>query len=358
MSHAICAQHFTDAHAGDVIPLINRALENAKLRRHSDYISRVMLLCTPHYANLVEDMAHHCVAKTNCMNVWGGCASGLLGQGQIFFDQPAIVLALFGESFEPRSDNDHITLCLTENEQALLNHAQLDAVEPDSALLPANTLGLLSYGANYAKMPRIEHGRMCEDDLCSTTLRVCSPMVFNSEGLSFFTDVQTVTESNGLFLIGVDGKQAALALNCPNQQTRPVGLRLQLIHEKGESWIPVMEIHPDGTLGLAAPVGRGQKVRLARRTQQAIDQELLKWQHSVEGTFGSKAPELGVLFTGFERSQLCHEHDNDIAHLLKAFPNTEWLGVFGQAAWLSQSDHIITPPRNNRLSVCLFDTPA
>ncbi|HEX4880327.1 MAG TPA: hypothetical protein VFV39_10815 [Limnobacter sp.] len=358
MSHAICAQDFEEATLDHGLQLLARAMEKANLRRHSDYVSRVLLICTPHYAPLLEDLAHACMAKTNCMNVWGGCASGLLGQGQVFFDKPALVIGLFGEIFESKShEADSLNLCLIENEQALLASSEINTVEPDSALLQANTLGLLSYGANYAKMPRIENGRACHEDFCQTTLRVKSPLVFNSEGLTFFTDVQTVTESNGLFLIGVEGQTAAQALNCPEHQTRPVGLRLQVIHEQGESWVPVMEIHADGTLGLAAPVMKGQRVRLARRTQQAIAQELPQWQAALHTTFGEQGPSMGIMFSGFERSHLCHADENDIASVLQAFPRTEWLGVFGQAAWLSQGKQVITPPRNNRLNVCFFDTP-
>ncbi|HEX4918218.1 MAG TPA: hypothetical protein VFV43_10005 [Limnobacter sp.] len=358
MTHAICAQDFDEANLDHGLRLLARAMEKANLRRHSDYVSRVFLLCTPHFADLLEELAHACVAKTNCMNVWGGCASGLLGEGQVYFDKPALVIAVFGEIFESKNhETESLHLCLIEHEQALLTTSQLNSIEPDSPCLPANTLGLLSYGANYAKIPRVEHGRACHEDLCQTTLRVQSPVVFNSEGLTFFTGVQTVTESNGLFLIGVGGQTAAEALNCPEQQTRPVGLRLQVIHEKGESWVPVMEIHADGTLGLAAPVMKGQRIRLARRTQQAIEHELPHWQTEIMSKFGANNPSIGIMFSGFERSHLCHADENDIASVLRAFPDTKWLGVFGQAAWLSQGLQVITPPRNNRLSVCFFDAP-
>lgn len=362
MSHAICVQVFEEAGLEDAARLIESTVKKAGLRRHSDYISRVILLCTPHFAPLLQDLAQLCVSKTNCMNVWGGCASGLLGQGQVFSDEPTVLVALFGKEFEPPQTDiptrhAAVNLCMVEHEQVLTDHWALADCEPDSSVVKADTLGLLSYGANYAKMPRVEHGRLCGEAICSTQLLVQNPLVLNSEGLTFLGPHQTVTESNGLFLIRVGNKKAAAALQCPGEQPRPVGMRLQVVHEKGESWIPVMEIHADGTLGLAAPVLKGQKVRLAHRTPKAIDHEINEWMPAVNTHFEEKAPEVGILFAGFERSQMCHAEDNDIATVLANFPSTEWIGVFGQAAWLNQSGTVVPPPRNNRLSLCLFNCP-
>lgn len=362
MSHAICVQVFKEATLDNAQLVIENAVEKAGLRRHSDYISRVVLLCTPHFAPIIQDIAQHCVSKAKCMNVWGGCVSGLLGEGQVFSNEATILVAVFGAEFEVRQEGipaQHaaFTLCMVEHEQVLADHWTLAEIEPDSAMVEADTLGLLSYGANYAKMPRVEHGRMCDEAICSTELLIQNPLVLNSEGLTFLTAPKIVSESNGLFLIGVAEQKAALALQCPSELPRPVGLRLQVIHEKGESWIPVMEIHADGTLGLAAPVMKGQKVRLAKRTPKAIEQEIKLWMPDVAKHFGNKAPQLGIFFAGFERSQMCHAEDNDIASVLANFPDTEWIGVFGQAAWLNNGDTVVTPPRNNRLSLCLFNSP-
>ena len=362
MSHAICVRSFDEATLDNAQIVMDMAVEKAGLRRHSDYISRVILLCTPHFAPVLQEVAQLCVSKSNCMNVWGGCVSGLLAEGQIFSNEAAILVAVFGEEFEVRQEGipqQHaaLTLCMVEHEQVLTDHWTLAETEPDSSLVQANTLGLLSYGANYAKMPRIEHGRPCGEDICSTEILVQNPLILNSEGLTFLTPAQTVTESNGLFLIRVGDNKASVALKCPDEQPRPVGLRLQVIHDKGESWIPVMEIHADGTIGLAAPVMKGQKVRLAQRTPKAIEREIQHWTPAVNAHFEKQSPSIGLLFAGFERSQMCHAEDNDIATVLNHFPETEWIGVFGQAAWLNDGDVVVTPPRNNRLSLCLFNSP-
>ncbi|MCR2746026.1 hypothetical protein [Limnobacter parvus] len=362
MSHAICVQIFEEATLDNAQRVIEDAVQKAGLRRHSDYISRVVLLCTPHFAPILQEIAQHCVGKTKCMNVWGGCASGLLGEGQVFSNEPAILVAVFGKEFEVRQEGiptDHaaLTLCMVEHEQVLSDHWEIAECEPDSSIVAADTLGLLSYGANYAKMPRVEHGRISGEAICSTELLVLNPLLLNSEGLTFLSPAKEVSECNGLFLIQVAEEKAAVALKCPSEQPRPVGLRLQVVHEKGESWIPVMEIHADGTLGLAAPVLKGQMVRLAHRTPKAIDREIKQWMPAVNKHFDQNAPQIGILFAGFERSQMCHADDNDIATVLNHFPETEWIGVFGQAAWLNNGDTVVTPPRNNRLSLCLFNSP-
>jgi len=361
MSHGISVQVFSQASVDSAVQVLQNAVDKAALRRHSDYISRVILLCTPHYAPYIEDIAHACMSKTNCMNVWGGCVSGLLGNGQVHSDKPTVLIAVFDHAFEPPANPttsvDVLKLCMVEHEQVLSDSWTLAKHEPDNIHVQADTLGLLSYGANYAKMPRIEHSRPCGDPVSFTDLKVEHPMVFNSEGLTFLTEPQEVSESNGLFLIRVGETKAAQALACPDQQTRPVGLRLQVLHEEGEIWIPVMDIHADGTLGLAAPVMKGQKVRLATRAQGALVREIEEWKPLIKKNFNEESPQLGILFSGFERSQMCHEDETDIVNVLNAFPDVEWIGTFGQAAWLNQAETVVTPARNNRLIVCLFDTP-
>ncbi|HEY1057817.1 MAG TPA: hypothetical protein VGE55_03700 [Limnobacter sp.] len=359
MSHAICVRRFEIATLDNASSVIDEALANAGLRRHSDYVSRVWVLCTPHFAQLMHEVAQAAVAKTQCMNVWGGCVSGLVVDGTVTGNEPAIAVAVFGHAFETAGQEgetfDSVRLQLCEQDPSTHSVDFAHVNEPGAVVLNADCLGMLSYGANYAKMPRVHHGRLAGDATAEMVLKVSKPLVLNSEGLEFLTGPQRVDESNGLFLIQVDGLPAAQALQCPAEQTKPVGLRLQVCHDHGESWIPVMDIHADGTLGLAAPVVKGQLVRLARRTTQAIEQDIPAWQTAAAIRFDHRPPAIGVLFAGFERSALCHETDRDISAVLNAFPDTLWIGALGQAAWLSEGATLLTPPRNNRLSICLFD---
>ena len=42
----------------------------------------------------------------------------------------------------------------------------------------------------------------------------------------------------------------------------------------------------------------------------------MQWITAVQNHFGDTPPEIGILFAGFERSQICHADDNDIATVL------------------------------------------
>lgn len=366
MSHAVCLEQYEHPSIDAVCNLIDQAMAQANLRRHNDYISRVFLFCTPHFAHLFADLAHQCFSKTNCMNVWGGCVAGLVGNRQVLGERPAAMVAVFGKAFEvtpqqgtPAQANiETLNLVLAEQDHDLTQRWEESPYEPDSAQVPANTIGLLSYGANYAKMPRVENSRLSSGPESCMQLRTHQSLVLNSEGLEFLGKAATVTQANGLFLIKADGIQAATALHCPGEQTRPVGLRLQLIHEQGESWVPVMDILPDGTLGLAAPVLNGQRVRLARRKHNAMAQEIEHWLPMINTHFEPrKYPKLGFVVAGFERSTLCHLDEQDIQTLMQTLPDTALFGILGQAAWLGNQQVVLTPPRNNRLSLCLFNPP-
>ena len=359
MSHAICVQHFDQATLENAVSAIEKAVAQAGLRRHSDYTSRVWLFCSPHFHTILHSIAQVAVAKTNCMNVWGGCVSGLLFGDKVIGHDPVILVAVFGKEFEPNNEQlnpyaVNVGFCIAENDSEA-NLSCTNSNTNTSSHPIANTLGLLSYGANYAKMPRIEQGRISNAVATPQQLQVYNPLILNSEGLTFLSEPCVVNQVNGLFLIQANGLNAIQALNAPTEQTRPVGLRLHVVHEQGESWIPVMDIHADGTLGLAAPVLKGQRVRLAKRTPKAIEHDLDHWFPLIKQHFGGQTPQLGVLFAGFERSQMCHEQDDDIAAVVNAFPNTQWIGLFGQAAWLEHNTEVIAPPRNNRLSLCLFN---
>lgn len=358
MTFAVSVSAVELANVDSALTVVEQAIEQAGLRRHSDLVSRVWVFCTPHFASCMDSLAHQVAVKTRCMNVWGGCVSGLLSDQGILAHQPALLVAIFGAEFEPTDDSPaRLALSLAENEQSW--PYTWDATQRESASAQhANVgLGLLSYGANYATMPRVEHARPQADLPVNHELACQRLLTLNSEGLEFLGDAQTVNECNGLFLIQAGNKPAAAALNCPDQQTKPVGLRLQVIHEQGESWIPVMELHADGTLGLAAPVMKGQLVRLARRSDDGATQDMQALATQLEQHFGDKPPGLGIIVAGFERSSLCHDDQQDIQSIMALYPNTQWIGLFGQASGLFSAKHWIAPPRNNRLCISLFDAP-
>lgn len=370
MTHGICLHHFDEASLEHAASVLDAAMGRAGLRRHSDYISRVWVFCTPHFAPIMADIAHMAMSKTNCLNIWGACVSGLMHNQQLLGSSPAVLVAIFGKAYEgagpqtPMSKLVHFELAETDPFMEGLHASSKPisqtsgcvsmALESSSTPMQANTLGLLSYGANYARMPRIEQGRLCQQPITRCSLLAHNPLVFNSEGLTFLSEPLVATEANGLLLQTVSNQPARDALHAPKHQPKPVGLRLQVVHADGEVWIPVMDILPDGTLSLAAPVVKGQRVRLAMRSPDAMYQELHEWASHVASFDDSDMPTLGIVFSGFERSQLCNTENQDMSKLIEKFEGIEWLGVFGQAAWLGQDGRFMTPPRNNRLTVCLL----
>lgn len=358
MSYAICGQVFELATIQNGQALVEKALKKSQLRRHSDYVSRVILLGTTHFADCLTDLAQWCVGASNCMNVWGGCVTGLVFDGKLHGKDPALLVMVLGEHFEPSRQNtkpvELLSLCLADSDHGDLRLAG-SPMENAGPAVPANTMGLLTYGANYAHNPKIDKGRPCKDTRSTAQLTAKKLLVLNSEGLEFLTDPKEVTETNGLFLLKVDGQPASSELKSPLEQTRPVGLRLQVLHAKGEMWIPVMSVNPDGTLSLAAPVSKGQKVRLAKRGGKAMAQELKQWAPLISEHFSEGAPDIGIIMAGVERTQLCHEHENDVAEVIRALPRTQLIGILGQATWLENSEHLLSPPRNNRLCISLFN---
>lgn len=360
MNYVSEAAVFETPNLDEGIALIEKVVEQARLRRSSDFISRVFLLASPHFASLIEQLAHACISRTNCLNIWGGCVSGLLHQGKVYGQKPALMIAVFGEAFEPAKHTEPnsktITLCLAETDHLVMEQLRAGLGEDGTDnSKQADTLGLLSYGANYLSMPRLEFGRLSHQPHSTASLSVSRPLTLNSEGLEFFTDAKIVTESNGLFLLKVDGQNAASALGCPEEQTKPIGLRLQVIDKDRESWIPVLSLHADGTMCLVAPVAKGQKIRLARRTPNAVREEFTMWKPLIDQHFDNSPPTMGLLLAGFERSEMCHDIDDDVAEVLKSFPDTDIVGIFGQANWLGIQEKVVAPPRNNRLSLCLFN---
>lgn len=353
MAFAVCAEQFDVANPDWGTALIQKALDQAGLDLNNDFVSNVVLLATPEFADSFEELLHSAVGMTRCMSVWGGCVAGLWVDGKVLGNKPALLVGVFGEAFQAQHDSSTIKISLadTDFDEPCF---QVHSTECSEARVRANGMGLLSYGANYSNLPRASHGRITNSRFSHISLQVQNALWLNSEGLHFLSDPMEVTTTNGLFLIEVNGKKAAQALNCPDEQTKPVGLRLQVIHEAGETWVPVMNLLADGTLGLAAPVSKGQTVRLAMRLSEPERQLPNTFRAIANDAFENQEPDLGFIVSGMERSALCHPNEAEFEAVAQAFPKTQLIGILGQAAWLENDEHVVHPPRNNRLALCLF----
>lgn len=354
MAFAVCAEQFELANPDFGLDLIQQALEKSGLDLNTDFVSNVVLLATPAFADHFEELLHSAVGMTRCMSVWGGCVAGLWINGQVVGDQPALLVGVFGDNFQAKKDQSTIKISLadTDFDEPCF---QISTPECSQTEVQASGAGLLSYGANYSDLPRAQHGRITSNRFNELSLQGSHPVWLNSEGLHFLSDPVEVTTTNGLFLIEVNHQKAAKALNCPSEQTRPVGLRLQVIHDSGETWIPVMNLLADGTIGLAAPVSKGQTIRLAMRYSDEQFNLPAQLQNLSEKAFHNKAPDLGFILAGMERSALCHPSMAEFEAIAQALPETTLIGILGQAAWLENKDQVVHPPRNNRLALCLFN---
>lgn len=355
MAFAVCSKKFEIASLELGLALVQKAIEQSGLNLKKDFASNVILLATPDFVEQFEELLQGTVAMTRCMSVWGGCVAGLWVKDEIVSDQPALLVGIFGDSFQTRHDASTVKISLADTD---LDEPffQISTPEDSQTTVQATCAGLLSYGANYSKLPRAVHGRVTSNQFTQIALQGNKPLWLNSEGLNFLSKPMEVTTTNGLFLIEVNGQKAARALKCPGEQTKPVGLRLQVLHETGETWIPVMNMLADGTLGLAAPVSKGQKVRLAIRYAENEFQLAAELQELSKQQFGEHAPDLGFLIAGMERSAICHPNLAEFESIVKAFPETTLIGILGQAVWLENKDTVVHPPRNNRLALCLFNS--
>ncbi|MDX1668258.1 MAG: hypothetical protein R3194_02470 [Limnobacter sp.] len=358
MASVVCAEQFEVAHADLALDLVRKAMNQSGLDLNTNFASNVVLLATPAFAEDFETILHGTVGITRCMSVWGGCVAGLWVNNSLVSEQAAMVVAVFDSTFAADKDSPalHITLSDTDFSEPCF---KVSVTEPASTEIQADGVGLLSYGANYSKLPRAASGRLCSQPFNTLSLSPAAneALWMNSEALHYLSEPVTVDSTNGLFLLQAQGQPAAKALNCPDEQTRPVGLRLQIIHEEGETWVPVMNILADGTLGLAAPVTKGQTIRLAKRSIQHPEDIAARFKKLAQAQFASAPPEFGFLLAGMERSSLCHAALGDFERIAESFPDTQLIGILGQATWLETEKHVILPPRNNRLALCLFNSP-
>lgn len=355
MKFAVEVATFDLAESHQIETLLQTCFGKANLNQQSEYISRVIVLATPHYTSHISEMAQQAVKISGCLNVWGGCVAGLICNGKAVANEPTILVAIFDGDYEAQGQQATLRLILSDFEAAHQNVPVSNSKKTLGEITEADTMGLLSYGANYSRLPRLEHGRLCDDEFASVTFGSQSIRIFNSEGLEFLGPEVKATACTGKFLISAENVTACQALLAPPpHQTKPVGLRLQVIHKDTTRWVPVMELLADGTMALTESIEVGDKVRLATRTPKASASDLAIWLKDLKLEKAERYSGIGFLMAGFERSELCHSELDDIRAVCESFPAIHWIGILGQAAWLSSNDKLLFPARNNRLSMCLL----
>ena len=333
----------------DVAHAIRLALEKFHQTTHGSMVEQVIFFATPHWQHPLTELLHHISKETGCMQIWGGISHGVYHNGQIAFDQPAVVMALIGTA--PLKKQTHtLNMMLGHNDEELVKECQTHHAHAH--------LGLLSYGPNETRHHGVQTGRIHTGGACHIQMHANKVSIFESSGLEPLGPWGLVTASEGLNLRSVDDQPVLERLKGPTENVHPVGLRLGVQRAGQTQWIPLVAIHGSDSIGLASPVVAGETVCLAARTSQRSDNELNAW--SLPSALGKNSDTdnhcLGILMGGLDRSPLCHQDDSSSGTLLSVLANLPTIGAFGQAVWL-RSAHIKpdTPALNHRLALALIE---
>lgn len=333
-----------------VVRAIADALEKSHARRRTDQIAALLLLMTSHWARHAADVCHLGMRESRTLQLWGGVCKGVVVNGQIEHQRPALAVAIIPERPE-RLHKAQLDLTLGQREPALpCPERNACAANDDDGV---HHLGLVSYGLQGEPFPTIRHGHLRPGDNSTLTIRAHRIQTFDSLGLQILTPWLNVDKALGPVLHTVAGKPANRALECPARNTLPVALRVGVERAGRTDWIPVIELYPDGALHLAEPVAPGEQVCLAARTAQCARDEVAAWGQTLTPAFRSSTRRLILLSGGMERSPLCHADDPEWEVLRTQWPDTPMIGALGQAAWVRSPDlprQKLTTALNHRLA--------
>ncbi len=323
-----------------------QAVESANLRRYNDAVEHVIFFATPHWQEHLHEVCHNIIKSTHCMQVWGGISHAVYRDGVLANEHPAIAVAVIGRNPD---ETYHANLDL------LMGHNDDELASVQEFSRDGNRLGLLSFGPNQTRHGRVQSGRVATDGASLHQIPVRGTTLFESVGLESLGDWGYVTGTTGLSLDTVNQQAALGFLRSPDENTKPVGLRLGVERQGQVQWIPIVSIHSDGSATLAAPVGPGEKVCLAARTAHKAEQELRAWTPPSLDSRKNKH-HLGILFGGLDRSPLCHADDSELQFLNQQWQAIPMIGAIGQAVWIRHPDiQTLTGPLNHRLAMALIE---
>lgn len=314
---------------------IARALGKSHARRQTDQIAALLLLMSSHWSRHAVEVCQTAMRESRTLQIWGGVCKGVVVDGRIEHQRPAIGVAVIPERPE-RLHKARLNLTLGPHEPALTpTEGSGQAANDDNE---AHDLGLLSYGLHNEAYPTVQHGHVRNEENSLLAIQAHRIQTFDSLGLEMLCDWQTVDKAIGPLLQKVTGKAAAKALACPSRNTQPVALRLGVQRLGRTDWIPIIEIYADGTLHLAETVNPGESVCLAARTADCARREVQGWHDHLTPAFRSSTRRLILMAGGMERSTLCHNDDPEWEVLRQQWPDTPMIGALGQAAWVRSPD--------------------
>jgi hypothetical protein len=325
---------------------VSTAMQRAQLQRYNDAIDCILIFLTPHWSEHIPEVCHATLKASNCMQVFGGVAHGVFANGRLEHTKPAAAVAVIAKSLDAPKAATQLHLRLGFHDEQF----SASAIEPTD-----HGIGLLSYAPNKKYHPRIQHGRPAHDDAVACQISAHRIKVLESVGLEPLGPWCTVTHSLGLVLEQVNAKQAIRALFGPQENSRPVGLRLAVERNGRVQWIPLVAINANGSLTLAAPVFEGERVCLAERTSTRAMNEIAGWEHDMQQSWEPDAKTLGILLGGLDRSPLCHLDDAELELIRQQWPDTPMIGAIGQAVWAQAPEFKpLTGPLNHRLTMAFI----
>jgi hypothetical protein len=327
------------------------ALEKAHARRHSDRVSALILMLSAHWAKQANAACQLALRESRTLQIWGGVCQGVVVDAQIEHSRPAVGVAIIPERPD-RLQKASLTMSMGHDD---LGGSAVELASPDSAANDAGSdhhLGLISHGVNSGTHPRIKNGRVTQSEYSQIIIHAHRIQSFDSLGLEQLSEWKSVSQANGNLLQAVEGENAMKALASPLQNAHPVALRVGVKRDHHIDWLPVVEIHSDGSISLAGKLNIGATVCLAARTSRVAEQEISTWGEQLTPAFKSSTRKLIAVMGGFERSPLCHMEDPEWHKIRSLWPNTPMIGGLGQAAWIRSPDVTLGAPGalNHRLS--------
>jgi hypothetical protein len=332
-----------------IVRALSEALEKSHARRHTDRVASVLMLLSEHWAPQTAEACHLAMRQTRSLQLWGGVCKGVMVNGVIEHKRPAVAVAVIPERPE-RLHKAELSIHLAQTEPAdPLAHEDMAANDEGNR----HALGLLSYGMNRALFPTIQHGHVSQGGGSQLGMFAHRIQTFDSLGLEQIGPWRHVESAQGNTLLTVDGKPATKALLCPPDNTHPVALRLGVKRSGMVDWLPVIDLHGDGSISLPSAIAPGDEICLAARTADKARLEVMQWAERLTPAFKSSTRRLMIVMGGMERSTLCHFEDPEWDVLKQQWPDTPMIGGLGQAVWVRSPDLCRSTPKqalNHRLA--------
>ena len=154
---------------------IARALGKSHARRQTDQIAALLIFMSSHWARHAGEVCQTAMRESRTLQIWGGVCKGIVVDGRIEHQRPAIGVAVIPERPE-RLHKARLSLSLGPHEPPLKPADLTDSAANDGN--ETHALGLVSYGIHNDAFPTIQHGHLRTDD--NSTLGIQAHRIFHA----------------------------------------------------------------------------------------------------------------------------------------------------------------------------------